>query len=135
MWCIRPMARIVEKVRGEIPGARIIGFPRGAGTLLPTYAARVGIDAVSLDWTIDRGFARAQLAAGIAVQGNLDPAALCAGGTGLDQAVDDVLEGFTGRPFIFNLGHGVLPDTPVAHVERLIARVRGQEHVNERCHV
>jgi uroporphyrinogen decarboxylase len=123
-WVVEPTRHVVANVRAKVPGARIIGFPRGAGTLLPTYAARVGVDAVSLDWTIDRSFARGQLAAGIAVQGNLDPAVLCAGGTGLDQAVDDVLEGFAGRPFIFNLGHGILPDTPIAHVERMLARVR-----------
>lgn len=123
-WVVEPTRDVVANVRAKVPGARIIGFPRGAGTLLPSYAARVGVDAVSLDWTIDRSFARAQLAAGIAVQGNLDPAVLCAGGGGLDQAVDDVLEGFAGRPFIFNLGHGILPDTPIAHVERMLARVR-----------
>ena len=96
----------------------------GVLVTLPAYAAGVGVDAVSLDWTIDRSFARAQLGAGVALQGNLDPVVLCAGGTGLDQAVDDVLEGFAGRPFIFNLGHGILPDTPIAHVERMLARVR-----------
>jgi uroporphyrinogen decarboxylase len=64
------------------------------------------------------------LSGDVAVQGNLDPAVLCAGGTRLDAAVEEVLEGFAGRPFIFNLGHGILPETPIGHVEQMLARVR-----------
>jgi uroporphyrinogen decarboxylase len=79
---------------------------------------------VSLDWTIDRDFACRQLPSDLPVQGNLDPAVLCAGGAYLDAAVEEVLEGFAGRPFIFNLGHGILPETPIAHVEQMLARVR-----------
>jgi uroporphyrinogen decarboxylase len=123
-WVVEPTRQLVAAVRAKVPRAPIIGFPRGAGTLLASYAGGVSINAVSLDWTIDRGFARQQLAPDLAVQGNLDPAVLCAGGTGLDRAVEEVLEGFAGRPFIFNLGHGILPDTPIAHVERMLDRVR-----------
>jgi uroporphyrinogen decarboxylase len=123
-WVVEPTRRLVAAVRAKVPRAPIIGFPRGAGTLLPAYAAHLAINALSVDWTIDRHFVCRQLASEVAVQGNLDPVVLCAGGTSLDAAVDEVLEGFAGRPFIFNLGHGILPETPVAHVEQMLARVR-----------
>ena len=123
-YCIEPCRRIVAKVREKIPAAKIIGFPRGAGTKLKKYAATVAVDAVGLDWTIDFAFARDEIQSRRPVQGNLDPLALLAGGTALDRAVDRILENFAAGPFIFNLGHGVLPDTPVANVERLVARVR-----------
>jgi uroporphyrinogen decarboxylase len=124
-YCIEPCARIVAKVRKEIPAAKIIGFPRGAGTRLKRYVAATGVDAVSLDWMIDLGFARDEIQSRRPIQGNLDPLALLVGGTALDAATDQITEAFGGGPFIFNLGHGVLPDTPVAHVERLVSRVRG----------
>ncbi|HET7850945.1 MAG TPA: uroporphyrinogen decarboxylase [Pseudolabrys sp.] len=124
-WCIAPTQRIVDGVRAQIPGVKIIGFPRGAGLFLPRYVVETGVDAVSLDWTIDRRFARDVIQRRIPVQGNLDPMVLRAGGAPLDAAVDDVLAAFSERPFIFNLGHGILPDTPVAHVERMLKRVRG----------
>ncbi len=79
-----------------------------------------------LDWMIDRGFARDEIQRRRPVQGNLDPLALLAGGAALDREVDATLESFSGRPFIFNLGHGILPETPISHVERMIARVRGR---------
>ena len=123
-WCIEPIARIVKGVRAAIPGAPIIGFPRGAGTLLPAYAAQTGVTAIGLDWMIDPAFACAHVPSGMALQGNLDPLVLRAGGTALDAAVDTTVAAFAGRPFIFNLGHGILPDTPIANVERMLARVR-----------
>jgi uroporphyrinogen decarboxylase len=123
-WCIKPTARIVAGLRAQIPGARIIGFPRGAGTLLPRYAESVGVDVVGLDWMIDRDFARG-IQAVRPVQGNLDPLALLAGGAALDREVDAVLAAFAARPFIFNLGHGILPETPITHVEQMLARIRG----------
>jgi uroporphyrinogen decarboxylase len=123
-WCIEPVARIVKDVRAAIPGAPIIGFPRGAGTLLPAYVAQTGVTAIGLDWMIDPAFACAHVPPGTALQGNLDPLVLRAGGTALDAAVDAVMAAFAGRPFIFNLGHGILPDTPIANVERMLARVR-----------
>jgi uroporphyrinogen decarboxylase len=124
-WCIEPCARIVDTVRKNVPGAKIIGFPRGAGTKLTQYLASVPVDAVGLDWMIELGFARDRIQKLRPVQGNLDPQALLVGGAALDRAVDTVMEAFAGGPFIFNLGHGVLPETPLAHVERMIARVRG----------
>lgn len=123
-WCVAPAARIVAGVRAKIPGARIIGFPRGAGPSLHRYVESVPVDAVGLDWTVDRTLGR-QIQAQRPVQGNLDPHVLLAGGVALDRAVDRTLETFAAKPFIFNLGHGILPDTPVAHVERMIKRVRG----------
>jgi uroporphyrinogen decarboxylase len=124
-WCIEPSARIIEAVRNRVPRAKVIGFPRGAGTELSSYLAAVPVDAVGLDWMIELAFAREHVQKRRPVQGNLDPLALLVGGEALDGAVDAILEAFAQGPFIFNLGHGVLPDTPIEHVERLIARVRG----------
>jgi len=124
MWCIRPVARIVEKVRKEIPQAKIIGFPRGAGTELGRYLDAVAVDAVGLDWTIELEFARSEIQPRRPVQGNLDPLALLAGGSALDRSIDAILAKLSQGPFIFNLGHGVLPETPLRHVEQLIERVR-----------
>jgi uroporphyrinogen decarboxylase len=125
-WCVEPTVRIVSAVRAQVPAARIIGFPRGAGTELPRYLDAVPIDAVGLDWMTELNFARDHIQPRRTVQGNLDPLALLAGGAALDRATDAILEALGGGPFIFNLGHGILPDTPIAHVERLIARVRRQ---------
>jgi uroporphyrinogen decarboxylase len=124
-WCIEPAARIVAAVRKRIPGAKVIGFPRGAGTELDRYLAAVAVDAVGLDWMIELTFARDHIQTRRPIQGNLDPLALLVGGETLDRAIDAILEAFMHGPFIFNLGHGVLPETPIAHVERLTARVRG----------
>jgi uroporphyrinogen decarboxylase len=124
-WCIQPTKRLVAKVREEQPGARIIGFPRGAGAKIPRYVDETGVDAVSLETDIDRTFATQSIQSRVPVQGNVDPAILLAGGDALDRAVDDVMAAFAGGPFIFNLGHGILPETQIAHVERMLARVRG----------
>ncbi len=124
-WSIAPTKRIVALVREQIPGAKIIGFPRGAGSQLPRYVAESGVDAVGLDWMIDRTFAKERVQSAVPVQGNLDPLVLLAGGAALDRAVDAVLEAFSDGPFIFNLGHGILPETPINHVEQMLKRVRG----------
>jgi uroporphyrinogen decarboxylase len=123
-WCVAPVQRIISKVREAIPGAKIIGFPRGAGSGLLRYVKQVPVDAVGLDWMTDLAFVRDQVQRRIPVQGNLDPLALIAGGAVLDRAVDEILEILSGGPFIFNLGHGILPQTPIVHVERMLARVR-----------
>jgi uroporphyrinogen decarboxylase len=123
-WCVQPAKKIVALVRGAIPDAKFIGFPRGAGTNLRHYVETVPVNAVGLDWMIDRGFARDQIQSRVPVQGNLDPLALLAGGAALDRAVDATLEAFAERPFIFNLGHGILPETPISHVEQMLKRVR-----------
>jgi uroporphyrinogen decarboxylase len=124
-WCIEPTARIVTAVRKQVPDARIIGFPRGAATELGPYLDAVSVDAIGIDWTVELGFARDCIQPRKPLQGNLDPLALSIGGAALDRSVDAILEAFSPAPFIFNLGHGVLPDTPIAHVEQLVARVRG----------
>ena len=124
-WCVEPCARIVTAVRKEVPGAKIIGFPRGAGTGLGTYLEATAVDAIGLDWTIELAFARDHIQTRLPIQGNLDPLALLVGGQALDRSIDAIVEAFSRGPFIFNLGHGVLPETPIAHVERLVARVRG----------
>ena len=123
-WSVEPTRRIVEGVRAKVPGAKIIGFPRGAGALLPGFVDRTGVDAVSIDWTAEPAFIREHVQSKVAVQGNLDPLVLIAGGDALDRAVDDVLKNFSAGRYIFNLGHGIQPETPVAHVEQMIARVR-----------
>ncbi len=124
-WSIEPTRKIIEAVRREIPDAKIIGFPRGAGTMLERYAKEIPLNAVGLDWMIDKTFARERIQSCVAVQGNLDPLVLIAGGDALDREVDSVLDAFSGGPFIFNLGHGITPETPIAHVQRMIDRVRG----------
>jgi uroporphyrinogen decarboxylase len=124
-WSIAPTAAIVRRVRSVIPDARIIGFPKGAGLMLERYVAETGVDGIGIDWTAPLDFARDRLQPEAAVQGNLDPLLLIAGGKRLDGAVDAILEKLAGGRFIFNLGHGIRPETPVAHVERLIKRVRG----------
>jgi uroporphyrinogen decarboxylase len=123
-WCTKPAGRIVAGLRQQVPDAKIIGFPRGAGTSLVRYVDTVAFNAIGLDWMIDREFARDQIQSRRPVQGNLDPLALLAGGTALDREVDSILAAFSAKPFIFNLGHGILPETPIAHVEQMVARVR-----------
>jgi uroporphyrinogen decarboxylase len=123
-WCIEPLAQIVAAVRKRVPAARTIGFPRGAGSELVRYLDSVPVDAVGLDWMVELAFAREEIQKLRPIQGNLDPLALLVGGAALDRSIDAIVEAFADGPFIFNLGHGVLPDTPIAHVEQLIARVR-----------
>jgi uroporphyrinogen decarboxylase len=123
-WCIEPTQRIIANVRGQIPNAKVIGFPRGVGAGLLPYVENVAVDAVGLDWSTDLAFARDQIQSRMPVQGNLDPLVLVAGGAALDRAIDGILETFSDRPFIFNLGHGIVPQTPIAHVEQMLARVR-----------
>jgi uroporphyrinogen decarboxylase len=124
-WVIAPTARIVAALKERRPGVPIIGFPKGAGGKLPAYARETGVDAVGLDETVDPVWAAKELPKDLPVQGNLDPLALIAGGDALCGAVNRILDAFTGRPHIFNLGHGILQDTPIPQVEQLIALVKG----------
>jgi len=124
-WCIAPTQKIVEEVRRQIPSAKIIGFPRGAGAMTLPYVEMTGVSAIGIDWTFERSIARDALQPRVPVQGNVDPVALLAGGTALDREVDDAMKELGSGPFIFNLGHGILPETPIAHIERMLKRVRG----------
>ena len=128
-YVIEPTRRIVEGVRHIVPQALVIGFPRGAGVRLPDYFVRTGVDGVGVDWMANRAFVRDRVQRIGAVQGNLDPMCLVAGGENLDREVDDILEAFSDGGFVFNLGHGIVPETPVENVERMIARVRGRHVV------
>jgi uroporphyrinogen decarboxylase len=125
-WCVAPISAIAAKVRAKTPHSRLIAFPRGAGAQLAKFGAFAEIDAIGLDTAAEPEAAVAALPERLALQGNLDPLALVAGGRRLDEEIERVLSGFAGRAHIFNLGHGVLPETPIDHVERLVARVRGQ---------
>lgn len=123
-WVIAPTARIVGALKARHPDTPIIGFPKGSGGKLPAYARETGVDAIGLDETVDPEWAHAALPVGLPVQGNLDPLVLIAGGEALEQATTRILAAFRDRPHVFNLGHGILPDTPIAHVEQLLARLR-----------
>ena len=123
-WVIAPNAAIVAALKARHPDVPVIGFPKGAGEKLPAYARETGVDAVGIDETIDPLWAARELPAGMPVQGNLDPLLLLAGGEQLDIASRRVLDAFAGRPHVFNLGHGIDKETPIAHVERLLDVVR-----------
>ena len=122
---IEPTKRVVQKLCSTHPHAKIIGFPRAA-TLdgYEHYARETGVDAISLDTSVPMRWAAEKLGGTVAIQGNLDPIALLAGGRALAEAVDDILDATRGKPFVFNLGHGVLQETPPEHVAELVARVR-----------
>lgn len=123
-WVIAPTARIVDAIGRLHPDTPVIGFPKGAGAKLAAYARETGVAAVGVDETVDPVWANEALPKDLAVQGNLDPLALIAGGDAMTSAVTRILAAFADRPHIFNLGHGILPDTPIAHVEQLLALVR-----------
>ena len=121
---IEPNRRIVEGVRKRVQGAPIIGFPRGAAGMLGKYASETKVDVLGLDYATPLAFVDANLPAGLGVQGNLDPLRLVAGGSQMEKRTREIVAGLSGRPHIFNLGHGIVPETPIAHVERLIEIVR-----------
>ncbi|MEA3064546.1 MAG: uroporphyrinogen decarboxylase [Sphingomonadales bacterium] len=123
-WVIAPTASLVAAFKARHPSVPVIGFPKGAGGKLAAYARETGVDAIGLDETVDPAWAAAALPAGMPVQGNLDPLALIAGGKALERGVARILSTLAERPHVFNLGHGILPDTPIAHVEKLIELVR-----------
>jgi len=123
-WVIAPTARLVKRVRAKHSRVPIIGFPKGAGGKLAAYACETRVDAIGIDETVDPVWANQTLPKHLPVQGNLDPLALLAGGSVLSSAVTAILDAFAGRPHIFNLGHGILQDTPIAHVEELVRLVK-----------
>ena len=123
-WVIAPTSAIADAVRARHPDVPVIGFPKGAGAKLAAYARETGVDAVGVDETIDPVWAMDELPEGMPVQGNLDPLLLLAGGEALEQRARWIVKAFAGRPHVFNLGHGIDKETPIAHVERLLQVVR-----------
>jgi uroporphyrinogen decarboxylase len=119
-----PLRRIVAGVKAKHPQAKVILFARGAGPRLEGLAQSSGADGIGLDWGVDPRWAAATLNPEVTLQGNLDPLALIAGGEALQRDVAAIREAMSERPFIFNLGHGIQPQTPVAHVEQLVKLVR-----------
>jgi uroporphyrinogen decarboxylase len=124
-WVIAPTARLVAALRKRHPNVPVIGFPKGAGGKLAAYARETRVTALGLDETVDPLWAAKELPETLPLQGNLDPLALATGGKPLKAAVKRILDALNGRPHIFNLGHGILQDTPIAHVEQLILTVKG----------
>jgi uroporphyrinogen decarboxylase len=122
---LNPIRRMVEGLKSARPQAKAIVLVRGGGANLHRIAAAGIGDALALDWTLDPAVVLPTLPNTVATQGNLDPLALIAGGEALTRGVDHILNAVRGRPHIFNLGHGILPETPIDHVEQMIARVRG----------
>ncbi|TIM28730.1 MAG: uroporphyrinogen decarboxylase, partial [Mesorhizobium sp.] len=122
-FCVRPVAEIVRQVRAVHPDIPIIGFPKGAGAHYRSYRRKTGVTGLGLDWTVPLTTAR-ELQRDGAVQGNLDPLRLVAGGKALSDGVDAILKALGDRPLIFNLGHGITPETPIAHVEAMVKMVR-----------
>ncbi len=123
-WVVAPNAEIIARIKAVHPDLPIIGFPKGAGAKLAAYARETGANAIGLDETVDPVWAHENLPADIPLQGNLDPLALIAGGEALEKSARHILQVFEDRPHIFNLGHGILPDTPIEHVEKLLTLVR-----------
>lgn len=125
-WCIAPVAEIARRVRVAVPNARIIVFPKGASLHgIESVAKHAEANAAGIDWIADRTELAVRFGDKVAIQGNLDPLALIAGGKALDEAVDNVRRDLGGVRHIFNLGHGIRKETPIAHVEQMIRRVRG----------
>jgi uroporphyrinogen decarboxylase len=123
-WSIEPTRRIVKALKETAPDVPIIGFPRGAGPQAESYVRATQVDAVGCDTSLPLGFIRSNLQSLVPVQGNLDPLLLLAGGPALDARVDEILATLGDGPFVFNLGHGIQPDTPIEHVAQLVARVK-----------
>ncbi len=126
-WVIQPTVEIVKRLNKACPGVPILGFPRGAGILYQDFVKQTGVDGVSLDNSVPVSWAAEHLQPLCTVQGNLDNMALIAGGEAMENEIRAILEGFAGGPHIFNLGHGILPETPPEHVERLAALIQGWE--------
>jgi uroporphyrinogen decarboxylase len=124
-WVIDPTARIVSYVNERFPDVPVIGFPRGAGVMYRRFVEVTAVDAVSIDQTVPPAWAAEQLQPLVTVQGNLDPLVLLNGGDGLEREARNILSTLGGGAFVFNLGHGIIKETPPEHVERLIGIIRG----------
>lgn len=122
---IAPNQRIVDGVRKVIPNAPIIGFPRGAAGMLRQYQLETKVSMLGLDYAVPLDFVKQHFPSDVGVQGNLDPLRLVAGGGQMSERVDEIIAGFSERPHVFNLGHGIVPQTPISHVEQLVNEVKG----------
>lgn len=127
-FAIKPVRRVIEQVKEARPETRIIAFAKGAGYLLRDYRQKVGADGIGLDWSVPLAFAKELQEEG-AVQGNLDPLLMVAGGDALEQGIDRIMEKLSTGPLIFNLGHGITPQADPDNVSMLIDRVRNYRHV------
>lgn len=123
-WVVAPTARIVNALKSEFPDVPVIGFPRGAAAQLQHFIEGTGVNGVSCDTSCPLSVMQRLAASGTVVQGNLDPLLLVAGGDALDRRVDEILTAMQDKPFVFNLGHGIVPETPPENVARLVARIR-----------
>ncbi len=123
---IAPTRRIVESIRAAVPGVPIIGFPRNAGPLIPRYVDQTGVDGVSLDHTVPLPWAVQNMSDEVVLQGNLDNRLLVVGGDAMRQGIDEILEAMDGRRFVFNLGHGIVPQTPPEHVGEAVEYLRAR---------
>ena len=123
-WVVLPTARIVNALKSAYPHVPVIGFPRGAASQLAHFVEGTNVDGVSCDTSCPLGVMQMVAARGVVAQGNLDPLLLVAGGEALDRRVDEILDAMHGRRFVFNLGHGIVPETAPEHVAQLVERVR-----------
>ena len=123
LFCVQPVAEIVRQVRAVHPDVPVIGFPKGAGARYQTYRQETGVTGLGIDWTVPLEAVKDLQRSG-AVQGNLDPLRLVAGGKALSDGVEAILKALGDGPLIFNLGHGITPETPIAHVEAMVKQVR-----------
>jgi uroporphyrinogen decarboxylase len=124
-WVIEPNARIVSALRASYPAVPVIGFPRGSGPRYEAFVKATGVTAVSVDSAVPCDWAADRLQPQAVVQGNLDPVYLLAGGPAMRKATQSVLQRLGQGPMIFNLGHGVIKETPPDHVSDLVACIRG----------
>jgi uroporphyrinogen decarboxylase len=124
-WSLDPIKRIIAEVRATHPTVPVLAFPKGVGPMYTAYADELGANALSLDASLPLAWARDHLQGRVTVQGNLDPQQLVVGGESMRATIRDICSHLGGGPFIFNLGHGVVPQTPPEHVADLVATVRG----------
>lgn len=122
-YCVRPVKKMIDRIRAVHPDTPIIGFPKGAGSLYDQYRLKTGVTALGLDWSVPVSQAKRLQKEG-AIQGNLDPLRLQAGGEALTEGVETILEGLSNGPLVFNLGHGVTPQAPIENVETMVRLVR-----------
>ncbi len=123
-WGITPTKAIVNKIKGTYPEIPVIGFPRAAGALYEPFVQETGVDGISIDSGVPLDWAASILQGRCTIQGNLDNQVLTAGGIAMEEAAKRILGRLADGPFIFNLGHGILPDTPPENVARLAAIIR-----------